>query len=540
MRTDARTAAEALFGEGPPSELRGSVASKRTTAAHVLAALAQPAELFHAADGRAYATVETSGHSETWPVRSKRFKAWLGRAYYRTEKRPAPTQAMSEALALAEARAIDGPEIAGYVRVAESDGRVYVDLADDGWRFVEVDAGGWRVLDRAPVKFHRAAGMLALPEPRPGATLDALRAFVNVGDDDTWRLVVAWAVMALRPTGPYPVLASFGEQGSAKSTVTRVLRGLLDPNAAPLRSEPREPRDLMIAAEHGWVIALDNLSHLPPWLSDALCRLSSGGGFSTRELYTDSDEVIFSAMRPVILNGIEEIITRGDLMQRALIVELPVIAPEARRAEREFWQTFEAARPFLFGALLDAVSAALREAPGVRLPALPRMADFAQWSVAVERGLKWPSGGFLKAYTKNITDAHELVLDTAPVAHAVRTLVASSEWSGTVAELLSALAGHVDESTRRSRGWPATPKALSGVLRRLAPNLRAVGVGVTFLERTRRGRSVHLGVIGVGEQPSLPSPPSPAPGELPPAGVDGDAGDGRIPDLNACQDEGEL
>src|SRR5262249_49903033 len=160
--------------------------------------------------------------------------------------------------------------------------------------------------------------------------------------------------------------------------------------------------------------------HLPVWLSDALCRLSTGGGFSTRELYSDSEEVIFSAMRPVILNGIEEGITRGDLVQRTVLVELPVIEPEQRRAEGEFWRAFEAARPGIFGALLDAVAAAIREAPNVRLPALPRMADFAEWSVAAELGLGWPTGGFLDAYTQNIASAHELALDASPVAQTLR------------------------------------------------------------------------------------------------------------------------
>jgi hypothetical protein len=537
MRADARAAAEALFPE-PSVEIRRGAG--RMTAAQTLAAIAQPAELFHTPDGRAYATVEVSGHCETWPVRSKRFKAWLGRAYYAAEKKPAPTQAMSEALALAEARALDGPERSVHVRVAESEGRIYIDLADERWRVVEVDAAGWRVRDRAPVKFHHAAGMLALPEPVLGETLDALRAFVNVADESTWRLLVHWLVMALRPRGPYPILGVFGEQGAAKSTVTRVLRELADPNAAPLRSEPREPRDLMIAAEHGWVVALDNLSHLPAWLSDALCRLSTGGGFSTRELYTDSEEIIFSAMRPVILNGIEEVITRGDLMQRTILVELPVIAPEHRRAEGAFWRAFEAARPGIFGAVLDAVAAAIRETPNVRLPALPRMADFAEWSVAAERGLGWPAGGFLNAYTENIASAHELVLDASPAAQAVRTLAAAGEWTGTVAELLATLAARVDDGTRRIKGWPTTPKTLAGTLRRLAPNLRAVGVGVAFLERTKRGRPVRLEPIEVGKQPSPSSPHTPAD---PCAGDTGDGGvhgDGQIPALNASADAVEL
>jgi len=506
------------------------------SAAELLATMAQLAQVFHAPDGKCYATIPVNRHEETWPVRSKRFRGWLQRAYYRDQNKPAPSQAMAETLGLVEARALDGPEQPVHVRVAEHEGRIYVDLADHEWRAVEVDSTGWRVVPRAPVKFHRASGMLALPEPQTGGTLGTLRRFLNVEDENTWRLVVHWLVMALHPHGPYPVLALHGEQGAAKSTATRVLRELVDPNAAPLRSEPREPRDLMIAASHGWVIALDNLSHLPAWLSDALCRLSTGGGFSTRELYSDDEEVIFSAKRPVILNGIEEVITRGDLMQRSLLVELPAITPGKRMEEGAFWQRFAQEWPSLFGALLSAVAAALREAPAVRLPALPRMADFARWSVAAERGLGWTPGGFMSTYNQNIAGAHELVLDGSPVAHAVRALVADCAWSGTASELLETLARRVDEPTRRVKGWPTTARTLSGTLRRLAPNLRAVGVEVTFDREPDKGRrrTIRLEPVKAGNPPSEPSAASETPKDGAPASDAADAldaADARIPAL---------
>ncbi len=101
-----------------------------------------------------------------------------------------------------------------------------------------------------------------------------------------------------------------------------MLRALVDPNAAAIRSEPRDTRDLIIAATNGWVVALDNLSHVSPSLSDDLCRLATGGGFATRELYTDGEETIFDAQRPIILNGIEEVATRGDLLSRTIVVRL--------------------------------------------------------------------------------------------------------------------------------------------------------------------------------------------------------------------------
>src|SRR5262249_3288253 len=252
-----------------------------------------------------------------------------------------------------EARAGAGPEHPVYVRVAEAEGKVYVDLADEHCRVVEVDPDGWRVLDRSPVRFRRAAGMRALPEPVRGGTIEELRRLINVEDDRAWRLLVAWLLMAFSPRGPYPVLVLGGEHGSAKSWSANRLRELVDPNEAPNRAEPREPRDLMIAARNGWVLALDNISGLPTWLSDGLCRLATGSGFATRELHTDDDEVIFSATRPVILNGIGDVATRSDLIDRSLLLTLPAIPEARRRDERELLRAFAVVRPRILGALLD-------------------------------------------------------------------------------------------------------------------------------------------------------------------------------------------
>jgi hypothetical protein len=232
---------------------------------------------------------------------------------------------------------------------------------------VEIDAQGWRVIDNPPVRFRRAAGMRPLPVPKPRSDAD----FV---------LVVAWAIAVLRNHGPYPVIVLSGEQGSAKSTFSAILRALLDPNTARLRALPREDRDLFIAASNGHVLAFDNVSGLPAWISDTLCRLATGGGFAMRQLYTDQDEILFDAARPVILNSIEDIVTRPDLADRAIFLTLEPIPEERRRPEAELWADFEAERPRILGVLLDAVMQGLRRLPETRLEKLPRMADFALWA----------------------------------------------------------------------------------------------------------------------------------------------------------------
>ncbi len=286
--------------------------------------LAVGAELFHTADGTAFADLMIDGHRETWPVRSTRLRSWLRRKYYEATGAAPGAGAISSALNLLEARAqFDAPRRTVYLRVAEHDGRIYLDLADDCWRAVEIGPDGWQVITCPPIRFRRAAGMLPLPMPRRGGSIGALASFFNLPNRNDFVLVVAWLLAALRPGGPYPLLAVSGEQGSAKTVLAKILRALIDPNAAPVRTAPREERDLFIAAGNGHLLAFDNLSDLPACVSDALCRLASGGSFAVRQLYTDRDEVLFQAARPIILNGIEDIITRPDLADRAIFLNLP-------------------------------------------------------------------------------------------------------------------------------------------------------------------------------------------------------------------------
>jgi hypothetical protein len=275
-------------------------------------------EVFHTASGIAFADFITDGHRETWPIRSKRFRTWLRRCYYQATGAAAGSAVIRSALDLLEARAqFDAPERPVSMRVAEHGGRIYLDLADEHWRAVAIDRDGWKVVQCPPVRFRRSPGNLPLPVPERGGSIEALRPFLNLPNRNDFVLVVAWLLAALRPSGPYPLLAITGEQGSAKTVLSKLLRALVDPNVAPVRALPREERELMIATNNGHVLAFDNLSGLPHWLSAALCRLASGGSFAVRRLYTDDEEVLFKAARPIVLNGIEDVIGRADLADRA-------------------------------------------------------------------------------------------------------------------------------------------------------------------------------------------------------------------------------
>ncbi len=505
-------------------------ADKQPSQAEQLLTLADGQVYFHGTDGTAYAVVNVDldgrTHQETLGIKRQDFRSWLGRRYFMQTRKAPSAGILQDVLNVLDARArYDGPQLDVWCRAGHAAGKVYLDLADRTWRVVEIDGDGWRVLDRSPVRFRRPKGMLALPEPRPDGTIEELRPFVNLdGDKDNWLLVVGWLVQALSPTGPYPVLCLYGEQGSAKSTLARVLRQLVDPSKAPLRSLPRDERDLIIAAGNSWLVTLDNLSKLDGWLSDALCRLATGGGFSTRELYTDADEVIFDAQRPVLINGIEELAARPDLLDRAIVLQLLALDEKERLTERTFWERFEQARPRILGALLSALSGALRLRDQVQTDRLPRMADFALLAEAAGRGLGWAEGAFLDAYELNRDEQNAATLDASVIFDPLKTLLeGKSCWEGTCKELLTDLASTAPDKTTKGRNWPKSSRALSGMLRRLTTNLRREGFLVTFVGRApNRGRArvVRIETEQICKRPSTPSTPSDEQ-EFPESGVDG-------------------
>jgi len=477
------------------------------TQADILLRLSQAADLFHVPDGACFADLDINGHRETWPIRSKGFSRWLARSYYGETQSAPGSEALQSALNVIEAKAhYDAIERTAHVRVASLDGNIYIDLCGPTWNAVEVRPDGWRIVDEPPVRFRRASGALELPAPERGGSIGDLRPFLNVRSDRDFILIVAWILAALVDHGPYPALAFAGEQGTSKSTVSKILRALTDPNTAPLRALPRNDRELFISATNAHLLVFDNVSGLSPWLSDTLCRLSNGGGFSVRSLWTNNDEVLFDAARPIILNGIGDIITRPDLADRALFVTLDLISDQTRRADSELLADFEAKRPRILGALFDALTVGLKRLPTIDLPEKPRMADFAVWATACERAF-WKEGTFMAAYNENLIEVVDTVIEADPVGSAVRQLALKRSWTGTALGLLNLLREIVDEGVTRSRDWPSGPEALSNRLRRAATFLRKAAVEVSFYREGKQGARM-ISIKKGGGQPSEPSEPS--------------------------------
>jgi hypothetical protein len=462
--------------------------------------IASAARIFRSADGGLLVRVPVGDRREVFSLRSRGFREWLIDGYFAAWSAPPKMSAISGVISVLEARArFDAGVPSVSIRVArgspESRSGFFIDLGDSTEATIEVTERGWQVVDRPDAFFWRPKGMAALPVPSRDGSIDLLRRYVNVREDG-FRLLIAWLTAALLPEGPYPILALHGEQGSAKTSLAKVIRLLMDPQDCAHLVKPTNIRDLMVTAANSRLLVYDNLSVMPGWLSDGLCGIVYGTGFASRAHFSHSDCNIIQAHCPVILNGIEEFVVKSDLADRTVFLHLSPIYQSNRRGEQEFWDSFRAEHPRILGGVLDAIVGGLRELPSVNLTRLPRMADFARWGEAIGRGLGWHEGEFTTVYGNNRLEATESAIDGSAVGTAVLAFAQEMmDWQCSPTELLEILAERAGKKVAKSARWPKSIPLFTNELRRLAPQLRMRGVGVEF-GRNRAGRIVRVTSCG--------------------------------------------
>jgi hypothetical protein len=453
--------------------------------------------LMRSEDGETYA-VRRNGPNIAIPVaRGGPFGSHLIRLFYEAESKIPSDEAERSAVKLMRAYLADQEPESVHLRVAQhGPDCVVLDLGTADGSCVLVTADGWRIEPRSPVVFRRAA---ALPLPEPQRDVDGLarlRVLVNASDDQL-RLGVSWLVAALIPAMPHPILLPRGEQGSAKTTLSRILQAVIDPSGLKPGALPRDERDFAVRMTAAYVQAFDNVSAIPPWLSDALCRAATGDSFVTRTLYTDRDVTILQYSRPIILNTIDAGALSGDLVERSLPLDLDRIPPEKRRTERAvigddpdtnpgLYDQLDKDRPVILGAVLDLVADVLRHVPQVTTGPLPRMADFGRVLAALDAAQGWDIGGVFSDLVDSETGA--LIEGNPFASRLVEFMEDRDEWSGTATALLDELTALLPDKDHPPRRWPADPTRAGGQLRRLAPSLRVHGIEVESARKGKVGR----------------------------------------------------
>lgn len=512
-----------------PKKGAAKIAPAPFSQADVLMKIAERATLWRTENDEAYASVPgRSGSIEHLSITGAKFADWLMWSYHQDNKNAIQAEAINTARWNLAARArFDGQTEKTWLRVAEGNEDAngpawWVDLGDDEGRAVRITTKGWEVVQGPPIKFLRPGITRPLPVPERGGSIDELWEFVNVKESDR-PLVVATLAAYLKPTGPYPMLILNGEQGSAKSTTNKVLKHLVDPRAPELGSMPESDRDIMVATRSNWLLGYDNMSSLTKGRSNTLCRILTGGGMELRKLHTDDEVIVIEAMRPIIVNGIEDFARAADLLDRSVLLNLPIMPGTKIRDPDELWPAFLRARPRILGALYDAMARGLAIRPGVKPKSLPRMAGFAVWGESVCRALGYADGEFLSTYLANRDASSRTTIEDSPVADALFELhrfCPDSRWDGTFKELLEELRSKLTPGIPPGPSWPNTPKGLATHLRRIAQALRVAGIDIAFTGETKRGRTILVTWSDDESDPTpqnkaAVSPPCP-PGEKPP------------------------
>ena len=464
----------------------------RKSQANHLVEIGLTAELFVDDEDEPYAAFSVSAHKETWPIRSRRFKRWLAGEFYNATQKAPNTDALNQALGVLEAKAVfEGGRKRLCLRVAEYDGAFWYDLGDPEWRAVKITPSGWEVVKDPPILFKRYQNTGAQVVPEDGGDLMDVFRFVNInggnrpnGNLSDDKILMACTIPALLvPDIPKPIWNMYGEKGAAKTDCHKILRGLIDPALEPVFALRRDERELAIQLAHNFLPVFDNISDLTTWQSDMLCRAATGGGFTTRALYTDEEERLFKILRAILINGVHLLSGGTDLQDRFLSTELERIPKAKRRSEKEIFAEFECLKPLLFGAVLTALSKAMAIKPNIRLTDLPRMADFAIWGAAVAEALGIGKDNFLAAYWRNIGQINERILESHPVAAAVMALLEEMyEWEASPASTLAKLeeVASAQRINIRSPSWPKSATALSRRLKEVISNFADVGVEITI------------------------------------------------------------
>lgn len=422
-----------------------------------------------------------------YPIYGSKLRGWLSSLYMETTGKSFSGDTYKEVSDYLYSKAIhEGKTLQLWLRVAMVDNVIYYDLGD-GQRAVKIDKAGWEITHKAPIRFKRFTHQLLQAEPIEG-NLEEVLDFVNLKNEKDRLLYLTYLVTALNPIIPRVLLTLYGDQGSAKSTASRVTRCIIDPSnagtynpsvAGNLLSPPKDEADLANKTLRHYCLYFDNLSYCPDWMSDAFARLITGSSFSKRKLYTDTDEITINTMPLLGMNGINLVAEKPDLLDRLLILEMERIPEEVRRTEREFWEKFREALPRILGGLFSILSKTLAVG-SLNLGHTPRMADYTTFATAAAISLGGTQEEFLLAFNQNIKRQNQSAVDSSSVAQVILQFMDDkNEWEGTSSDLhkkLMQLAESANLKIGGSNGFPKASNWLWKKIQIVRPNLDSFGI----------------------------------------------------------------
>jgi hypothetical protein len=478
--------------------------------------------------------VQVRDHTETMPVGSSRFELYVSKLFYdEMDGQVLKTEALNEVVRILTARTVfDGITARLHLRTAwgvpddnskPDYNTLYYDLTTDNWSCIKVTTKGWEILPRHPdnilfTRFKQLPQVMPVKDYPPDI-MDRYLDLMHIKGHAARLLVKVMLIASFIPDIGHPITVPNGEQGGVKSTYCRYHKRIVDPCAVELLTIPKDRNEFVQHMHHNYVIVYDNVRNVPKWFSDEICKAVTGAGNSKRKLYTDDEDVAYNYKRCIQVNGINNVLTEPDALDRSIMLDFTRISDEERREEAEVDAEFEAMRPGLLGYIFDILAKALSIKPTIKLDRKPRMADFSVWGEAITRAMGCKELEFLDAYysvlERQNVDAVEATLVGPAIANFVSTWPQGvNEWEGSPDALLDALR-KVAEAFRidtRDSMWPKKGNSLTRKLKPLLPDLRQgynIDISIardTNGEKTKSKNSTWI-TINRKIPPISPTPP---------------------------------
>lgn len=448
------------------------------------------ATFFHDQLNDPYAILNFDDHREIHPLKSKNFKRWTSKLVWESGEKAINGEIYREALNVLESYACFGNnQISLSNRVAYHDDAIYYDLSDQLWRAVKIDKDGWTLLNKPPILFRRYKHQKPQVEPEKNANFDKIFEYVNIKDSDDQLLFKCQIASYLVPDCPHTIICVYGDQGSSKSTLTKIVKSLVDPSEINGLSLPRTNEMLIQTLAHHYFAPFDNVTEIKDWVSDTLCRAVTGEGHSKRELYTDDEDIIYSFRSCIGINGINTALVKPDALDRAITYRLSRL--EKFKNEREFWGDFKKDKPAILGGMFNVLSKAMKikENWTYKIPEGIRMADFCEWGEAIAQALGRREYVFTNTYLKKINEENLITIEGHPVGGAILELMVENDrWEGTPTELLDELNTIADDLKidGTMKNWPKAPNALTRKINEIKTNLRESGIIVDYTPGKKR------------------------------------------------------
>lgn len=433
-----------------------------------------------------WAFVRIKEHMELLNLNSQRFEYWVYRKLILQDPfgqpiLPRPVQVQTVLNYIKSHAEFDAEQRMLYLRVASDDIGIYYDLTNKDWQTIKIIPEGWLIESTPTIMFRRQTNQLEQVYPSREYEENIFDKFINllnIKKEDHKLLLKCYIIALLVPDIPKAILMLHGEPNSAKTTLLELIKMLIDPSSTRTLTCRKDNAEMAQQLDHNYLPYYDNLSFIPEWLSDTLCRASTGDSFSKRTLFTNDDDTYFSYIRNVGFSGVNLAATKSDLLRRGLIIELERIHADSQRQVKQIWKEFEQIKPQLLGYIFDILSRVIkrRRAGSINVKGLPSLADWGEWCELISQEMGNEPDVFIQAFNRNIETQNEAAIEDSVIAEAVIYLMENQKrWDGTAANLLAQLetfAPLLGINIKDHKSWPSRPNVLARRLKYVISNLK--------------------------------------------------------------------